>query len=105
MVLLWLLSPRCADGAVLHHKQSLLHARVFCVFDCSFRKASARELQTHGAPQEITARLVDAAGAPANVGLLQVQTGDGSFGTVCGMNLEAVDVVCRQLGPAYILLC
>ena len=74
---------------------------VFCVVDGCFRKASARELQAHGSPQAMTARLMDAAGAPANVGLLQVQTGDGSFGSVCGMNLEAVDVVCRQLGIAY----
>ena len=63
-------------------------------------QASALEHQTHGGPQRVTARLVDAAGAPASVGLLQVQSGDGAFGTVCGMNMEAVDVVCRQLGSA-----
>merc|ERR1712217_106711 len=32
-----------------------------------------------------------------NVGLLQIPAGDG-FGTVCGMDLGAADVVCRMLG-------
>ena len=36
---------------------------------------------------------MDAAGVPSNVGLLQVQSGDGSLGTVYGINLEATDVV------------
>ena len=43
-------------------------------------------------------RLVDTTGTSPNVGLLQVRTGNGEFGTVCGMNLGAADVVCRQLG-------
>jgi len=46
-------------------------------------------------------RLVDASGALSHAGLLQVQSGESSFGTVCGMNLAAVDVVCRQLGFDY----
>ena len=70
---------------------------------CASWQALARELQVHGTSLEVTARLVDAAGVPSNVGLLQVQSGDGSFGTVCGMNLEAVDVVCRQLGSASLV--
>lgn len=47
-----------------------------------------------------SARLVDAAGASARVGLAQVRTGGGAFGTVCGMNLAASDVLCRQLGAS-----
>ena len=43
-------------------------------------------------------RLVDSIGSSPNVGLLQVRTGNGEFGSVCGMNLGAADVVCRQLG-------
>ena len=34
----------------------------------------------------------------SNAGLLQVRNGNGEFGSACGMNLEAADVVCRQLG-------
>ena len=43
-------------------------------------------------------RLVDSTGSSPNVGLLQVRSGIGEFGSVCGMNLGAADVVCRQLG-------
>jgi len=43
-------------------------------------------------------RLVDNTGSSPNAGLLQIRTGTGEFGTVCGMNLGAADVVCRQLG-------
>merc|ERR1711879_139224 len=45
-------------------------------------------------------RLVDAAGSISNVGLLQVRT-DAGFGTVCGANPAAADVVCRALGYSY----
>jgi len=44
------------------------------------------------------ARILDAAGKVAHAGLLQVSFGNGTFGSVCGMNLEAADVACRQLG-------
>ena len=43
-------------------------------------------------------RLVDSTGSSPNVGLLQIRTSTDEFGTVCGMNLGAADVVCRQLG-------
>lgn len=45
-------------------------------------------------------RLVGAGGSSANVGLIQVQSEGGSFGTVCGLNVAAADVACRQLGGA-----
>ena len=45
-------------------------------------------------------RLVDAAGSISNVGLLQVRT-DAGFGTVCGANPAAADVVCRSLGYSF----
>ena len=45
-------------------------------------------------------RLVGAGGSAANVGLIQVQSEGGSFGTVCGLNVAAADVACRQLGGA-----
>ena len=41
-------------------------------------------------------RLLDAMGSLSSVGLLQIPTG-AAFGTVCGMNLGAADVVCIQL--------
>jgi len=43
-------------------------------------------------------RLVGGTNTSANVGLLQIRMGNGEFGSVCGLNLEAADVVCRQLG-------
>ena len=43
--------------------------------------------------------IVDANGAGANVGALQVLV-DGAFGTVSGMNVPAADVACRELGAA-----
>ena len=43
-------------------------------------------------------RLVGADGSSANVGLIQVQSEGGSFGTVCGLNEAAADLACRQLG-------
>jgi len=49
-------------------------------------------------------RLLDLTGAPSSAGLLEVRTGEAaadSFGTVCGLNLAAADVVCRQLGFDY----
>ena len=42
--------------------------------------------------------LVDSTGLSPNVGVLQVRTSSGQYGSVCGMNLAAADVVCRQLG-------
>ena len=61
-------------------------------------QVSAFARETNAVSQIVSARLVDSSGAPSSAGLLQVQTGDGSFGTVCGLGLAAVDVVCRQLG-------
>lgn len=43
-------------------------------------------------------RLLDATGSVSNAGLLQVSLGVGSFGSVCGANAAAADVVCRQAG-------
>ena len=45
-------------------------------------------------------RLVDANGALASVGLLQVKT-DAGYGSVCGANLAAADVVCRSMGYTH----
>ena len=67
-----------------------------------FWQVSAWEMQARKAVEEVGVRVVDSAGGPSNAGLLQVQIGDGQFGTVCGMDLAAVDVVCRQLGDAYV---
>merc|ERR1712232_1481642 len=41
--------------------------------------------------------LIDATGALAGAGLPQVYT-EGGFGSVCGMNDNAADVVCGMLG-------
>jgi hypothetical protein len=43
---------------------------------------------------------VDAAGQLASVGLLQVKTSSG-FGSVCGLNDKAADVVCRMIGHDF----
>lgn len=45
-------------------------------------------------------RLVDAAGSLSSVGLLQVRTEHG-FGSVCGANPAAADVICRSMGYAH----
>ena len=42
-------------------------------------------------------RLVDEAGSLSSVGLLQVKT-DAGFGSVCGANPAAADVICRSMG-------
>ena len=42
-------------------------------------------------------RLVDVSGSVSSAGLVQVRAGHG-FGTVCGMNAGAADVLCKQLG-------
>ena len=44
---------------------------------------------------------MDANGAGANVGVLQVLV-DGAFGTVSGLNVPAADVACRELGAASV---
>lgn len=48
----------------------------------------------------VDVRLVDSNGALSSVGLLQVKT-DVGFGSVCGANAAAADVVCRSLGYAH----
>jgi len=49
------------------------------------------------APLDGSVRVVDASGAASSVGLLQVYMG-GAFGTVCGMDSGAADVICRMQG-------
>jgi len=53
-----------------------------------------------GALSSTDVRLVDGTGSLSNVGLLQVRT-DAGFGSVCGANPSAADVVCRSMGYAY----
>jgi hypothetical protein len=48
----------------------------------------------------VDVRLVDTAGSLTNAGLLQIKT-DAGFGSVCGANPAAADVVCRSLGFAH----
>jgi hypothetical protein len=45
-------------------------------------------------------RIVDAAGQLASVGLLQVSTRSG-YGSVCGLNEKAAEVVCRMMGHDF----
>lgn len=45
-------------------------------------------------------RLLDAAGSFSNVGLLQVRM-DSDFGSVCGANAAAADVICRSMGYTH----
>jgi len=52
-----------------------------------------------GALSATDVRLVDEAGSVASVGLLQVAT-EAGFGTVCGANAAAADVICRSMGYA-----
>lgn len=52
-----------------------------------------------GAQSTTDVRLVDAAGDVSSVGLLQINT-DTGFGTVCGANAAAADVICRTMGFA-----
>ena len=48
----------------------------------------------------VNVRLVDVAGALSSVGLVQIKT-DAGFGSVCGANPAAADVICRSLGFAF----
>ena len=48
----------------------------------------------------VDVRLVDATGNLASVGLVQIKT-DTGFGSVCGANPAAADVICRSLGYAH----
>ena len=50
-----------------------------------------------GALQAQGVRIIDAAGGLSYAGLAQVRT-DSGFGSICGMNQAAADVVCKQLG-------
>jgi len=52
-----------------------------------------------GAHSVADVRLVDEAGGVSSVGLLQVAT-EAGFGTVCGANAAAADVICRSMGYA-----
>jgi len=58
-------------------------------------------LQLYGGKASAPLQILDAQGASANVGALQVQVDSGAFGTVSGMNLAAADVACRELGYEY----
>ena len=56
-------------------------------------------LEVHG--EHASVRLVDSSGSLSSTGLLEVSLGGAgsiSFGTVCGLNAAAADVVCKQLG-------
>ena len=48
----------------------------------------------------VDVRLVDEAGSLSSVGLVEIKT-DAGFGSVCGANPAAADVICRSLGFAY----
>ena len=50
-----------------------------------------------GALQAQGVRIIDAAGGLSYAGLAQIRT-DSGFGSICGMNQAAADVVCKQLG-------
>ena len=58
-----------------------------------------RPAQRHvrGLLQAQGVRIIDAAGGLSYAGLVQVST-DSGFGSICGMNQAAADVVCKQLG-------
>lgn len=51
-------------------------------------------------PKEPDARLVDASGSLSHAGLLQVRTNAG-WGSVCGMNAKAADMVCNAMGYVH----
>ena len=48
----------------------------------------------------VDVRLIDATGNLASVGLVQIKT-DAGFGSVCGANPAAADVICRSLGYTH----
>jgi len=68
----------------------------------TFGQASNLSFRSFGVGEAAASvRVVGADGAAANVGLLQVRmqgSHKNEFGSVCGMNLAAADVVCSQLG-------
>ena len=75
--------------------------RLLAVAAAAWSEACALDVKARRASEDVAVRVVDAAGSQSHVGLLQVRTGDGSFGSVCGLSSGAADVVCRQLGGVY----
>ena len=55
------------------------------------------ERQRRATLQAQGVRIIDAAGGLSYAGLVQIHT-DSGFGSICGMNQAAADVVCKQLG-------
>ena len=43
-------------------------------------------------------RLVAVPGGAAHAGLLETEVEAGGYGTVCGLNSQAANVACRQIG-------
>ena len=43
-------------------------------------------------------RLVAVPGGAAHAGLLEMEMEAGGYGTVCGLNSQAANVACRQIG-------
>ena len=46
----------------------------------------------------VGARLVAVPGGAAHAGLLEMEMEAGGYGTVCGLNSQAANVACRQIG-------
>jgi len=83
-------------GGVARRPGSEQYFLMACImFDLFFAFA----LLVAGTQSSTDVRLVDGAGGLANVGLLQIKT-DAGFGTVCGANAAAADVICRAMGFA-----
>jgi len=71
------------------------------MMNCSYCSGNEASLAVKSERAAQSVRLVDAHGLSGSVGLLQVRTSHANpseFGSVCGMNMAAADVVCAQLG-------
>ena len=72
----------------------------YVVIGCAVLACVCMPLATRkrrGALQAQGVRIIDAAGGLSYAGLAQVRA-DSGFGSICGMNQAAADVVCKQLG-------
>lgn len=77
---------------------------IFSICCLRLLEVSARAALANMDLNAASVRIVDAAGSLSNRGLVQVRTENPmavEYGTVCGLNGFAADVICRQLGYSF----
>jgi len=70
---------------------------LLCSFVCAALANKIHSVSKSASELSAGVRIVDGSGTLSSVGLVQVRTELG-FGSICGLNLGAADVLCKQLG-------